>query len=452
MLIRHKNSLARILLVTGIQLVLLNTALADCAIPSECPKPAQVEELTRNLDLYHEAMSSAQYDEAEVLAKRVMEFSILVNGLESIHSAHALTNLALVQQRQKQYDPARLNFEAAIRSIEQVDGPLSSDLIEPLQGLGETALAINEINGARQLFQRAVHISHVNDGPQNPAQIESLEAIAETYLAAGEVKGSLDILTSIYSLKARDLGLGNEEFIPALQHYAEWMTRLRLHNRAKTAQRQILRLQEAHLDDDDVEMIPTLIALAITPNNYRKVPWDTRYHGMVTGPDHYLNRAMRIAAAQPESEWEIAADTRIAVGDYFTLAGRFSRARYAYTRAWKGMSRQEDGLIARQEKLGSPSRLEEPYLPEFYHKQTPIFPPSNTDDFLTGTITAEFDLASSGRTININVVESQPSGLAMIEERLARALEDTMHRPRMEDGSMVETSRLTYRYEFYYQD
>ena len=213
MSIRAKNSVAGILLVVGIQLAVNNAAHADCETPAECPRSEQAEELTRNLSLYNEAMTSRQYPEAEVLAKRVMEFSIVINGLESIESAHALSNLAFVQQRQEQYAPARLNFQAAIRSIEQVDGPLSAELIRPLQGLGETALAAGEIEGARLMFKRAVHISHVNDGPQNTAQIESLDAIAETYFAAGQVKVTLDIQSSIFALSARKFGSDNEELI-----------------------------------------------------------------------------------------------------------------------------------------------------------------------------------------------------------------------------------------------
>jgi hypothetical protein len=302
------------------------------------------------------------------------------------------------------------------------------------------------------MFERAVHISHVNDGPQNTAQIESLEAIAETYFAAGQIKVTRDIQSSIFALNSRKYGSENIELIPALHRHAAWLRRLRLHNRAKTANLRILRLQEKHLDDNDPAMIPILIELAASPNNYRTVPWDTRYHGGVTGPDHYLNRVMRIAAAQPETDWELATDTTIAVGDYFTLAHRFSRARYAYAKAWNRMSDKPDALYARSEKLERPVLLESPYLAEFYRRQVPIFPPPNNDGFSPGVITAGFDVTSSGKAVNVNVIESQPPGLVGIEGRLEEALKYVMHRPRIENGTTVDTSGLTYRYEFLYQN
>jgi hypothetical protein len=451
-LIRAANPLAGILLVIGMQLSMPGAAYADCPTPSDCPKSVQVEELARDLESYSEAIAYDRYSEAEVLAKRIMEFSIILNGLESIDSAHALTNLAFVQLHLSQYETARLNFEAAIRTVEEVDGLLSQELIQPLQGLGTTALASQQTDAARIIFERAVHISHVNDGPQNPAQIDSLEAIAETYFVAGYIKGSLDIQSSIFALKAREFGSESEEFIPALQHHADWMRRLNLHNRAKQASREILRLQELHLGESNVEMIPTLIALAVTPNNYRKVPWDTRYHGRVTSPDHYLNRAMRIADAQTTSDWELATDTNVAIGDYFTLAKRFSRARYAYQKAWQQMSIDADSLNARHEILEQPKLLEDPYLPNFYDDQDPIYPPEDSDGYLRGTITAEYDISSTGRATNIRLVESQPAGLTGIEMRLVSGLKLLLHRPRMEEGLMAVTPGLKYQYEFFYRE
>jgi hypothetical protein len=262
----------------------------------------------------------------------------------------------------------------------------------------------------------------------------------------------LDIQESIFALNAREYGSDSPEFIAALQHHADWMRRLSLHNRAKRASRQLLRLQEKHLGESDVEMIPTLIALAVTPNNYRNVTWDILYHGGVTGPDHYLNRAMRIADAQTTSDWKIATDTNVAIGDYFTLARRFSRARYAYQKAWRQMSIDADAMHARRETLEQPKLLEDPYLPEFYDDQDPIYPPEDSDGYLSGTITAEYDVSSTGKATNIKLVESQPAGLTDIEMRLVSGLKLLLHRPRMENGLVVVTPGMKYRYEFFYRE
>ena len=438
--------------VLGALLSIQNIALADSTTPSERPSAAQVEELKQRLNLYHEAMNSRQYAEADILAKRIMELSIIVNGRDSVNSANALTNLALVQHRQNQYVFAILNYQAAIQTIEQIDGILSADLIRPLQGLGHTEMEMENIDRARDVFERAVHISHVNDGPRNPEQIESLNAIAETYLLTGYVKGALDIQQNIYALSARANGPESASFIPALQQHAQWMRKLGLYNRERAAYRQILSLQNKHLGESDLNMIPTLLALGMSRYNFGNVPWDTLYIPRAAGPDYYLRRASRIAIVQPESNWKLAADTAIAVGDYYTVTRRSARARYAYIEAWHRMSADPEGLSTRREQLEWPKLLQSPHLPEYYEDQMPLFEPTNTDNFLRGTITAEFDVSFSGKPVNIRLIESQPPGLIEIERRLVLTLKNLMHRPRFEDGSRVVTRQVTYTYEFYYRD
>ena len=100
------------------QFIFCATANAQCGEAFGCPDAAQAEELTQTLAAYKEAVSIRQLDEADALAKRVMELSIVINGRESVHSANALTNLAYVQSIKGQYEPARLNYLAAIETIE----------------------------------------------------------------------------------------------------------------------------------------------------------------------------------------------------------------------------------------------------------------------------------------------------------------------------------------------
>ncbi len=96
--------------------------------------------------------------------------------------------------------------------------------------------------------------------------------------------------------------------------------------------------------------------------------------------------------------------------------------------------------------------LEDRYLPEYYENQMPLYEPTETDNFLRGTITARYDVTFSGRPVNIKLIESQPVGLTEIERRFAYTLRNLIHRPRMKDGSKVATRDLIYAYEFFYRD
>ena len=161
---------------------------------------------------------------------------------------------------------------------------------------------------------------------------------------------------------------------------------------------------------------------------------------------------MKIAANQPQPGWELLAHTALAAGDHYTRAQRLPRAKYAYKDAWQQLSIEPAGLAVRREQLESPKLLGRRHLPEYYEDEIPLYEPDVTDDFLRGTITAEFDVTRLGKSVNIKLVESQPPGLRKIEKRLVGAIKYAMYRPRIEDGSMVGTQDLTFVYEFFYRD
>ncbi len=441
-----------IILIVVLQLPVHNVAGAECEEKPGCPDAAQLEEFGQALDGYREALAIGELGEAEVLAKRVMELSIGLNGRDSVDSANALTNLAYVQYEQEQYETSRLNLLAAIITIEEIGGNLSADLLRPLHRLGQTQLALGEIDSATAQFQRAVHISHVHNGPQNTEQIELLEAIAEIHLNSGRVNAALDIQKSIFAFQARAVGPESEELLPALQHHADWMHKLQLYNRERNTYFKMLKIQESHHGRDDPSLIPTLIVIGASFHQIGYSRLDASNHGHWGGPDRYLGRAMDIAENQPPSNWGLRSRTSLKVGDYYTWAQNFRRARSAYNDAWEQLSIDPAGLAVRSEVLESPKLLGNRYLPEYYEDEIPLYEPDVTDNFVRGTITAEFDLTRSGRSINIKLVESQPAGLTKIEKRLVGAIKSVMHRPRMENGSTVDTRQLTYVYEFLYRE
>ena len=72
--------------------------------PSE--REMQVNELQRLFDLYREALANKDFLEADTLAKRVVESSIRLNGLDSHDSAKAITNLGIAQHNNRDFEAA----------------------------------------------------------------------------------------------------------------------------------------------------------------------------------------------------------------------------------------------------------------------------------------------------------------------------------------------------------
>ena len=112
-------------------------------------------------------MSERVYDEADTVAKRVVELAIKEKGAQSNEFAKALTNLAIVQHHTRQYEAAQQNFETAIEIIEDNEDRLNAQLVNPLKGLGASQLESGRPDLAKQTFGRAVHVTHVNEGPHN---------------------------------------------------------------------------------------------------------------------------------------------------------------------------------------------------------------------------------------------------------------------------------------------
>ncbi len=176
----------------------------------------RARELRRLLDLYRDARFTGMLDEADVLAKQIVELSIVSYGVDSKNTARALTNLAIVQTESDDYDAAMRNFAAAIDIIERLDDRLSEDLISPLNALGMVQLKASRADLARESWFRSVHISQVNYGPHNYGQIETLNALRRMFLRAGLSNEALKLQKRIYYLRIRDVDPDDEDVVPTL--------------------------------------------------------------------------------------------------------------------------------------------------------------------------------------------------------------------------------------------
>ncbi len=158
------------------------------------PKNAAIAEATvermlvSDFMLFKQLMHDRVHDEADIVAKRIVELAIRTKGRQSRVFANALTNLAIVQYRAGQFDSAQQNFQTAIETIEDNEDRLDERLVNPLKGLGAVQLASDRPDRASTTFKRAVHITHVNQGPHNRGQLELLESITEIYYRMGSMK------------------------------------------------------------------------------------------------------------------------------------------------------------------------------------------------------------------------------------------------------------------------
>ena len=226
--------------------------------PAPAPELTDEQQLLAQFERYKSLMDDGVLDEADTVAKRVVELAIRVSGPESTDTARALTNLAIVQHRTQQYDAARQNFQSAVEIIESNEDRLNAQLVNPLRGLGVAQLEGGRPDLAVSTFQRAVHVTHVNEGPHNLDQVEILNSLAEASLRLGSTEEARDIQDTIYALNARHYADNVLDLLPALMERAIWQHRAGFIYDERTTYRRVIRIIEEVFGKDDLRLIDPL--------------------------------------------------------------------------------------------------------------------------------------------------------------------------------------------------
>jgi tetratricopeptide (TPR) repeat protein len=419
---------------------------------AELEEESPQEQLQRYFLLYKEALESKAYLEADTLAKRVVELSIELFGVNSVDSARALTNLGIAQHQNDNYDAAILNYNAAIDIIERVEDRLNSNLINPLKGRGAAELASGQPDKAVESFERAVHISHVNEGPHNLEQVEILESLAETFLSVGELDDVEDIQAHIFSLEARDVELDTLEAIPALERQARWQHRLQFFEKERYTWRKIIEIIEERRGEDDLSLIAPLTDLGKSYLYVGQPSMAFHQPSSVSSGEIYLKRALRIAESNPDATWKTKEETMLALGDFYILSGKPGRAEKIYADTWQLLSGDEEKLKDRHDHLETLVRLVDAQPPMYVGIDGEVRSDLPGDTYQTGKIVYDYSVSSRGLTTGIDMVEAEPAGFEDMERAVLNNLRAMMHRPRLVEGSAVQTDDLVYTHKFFYRE
>lgn len=411
------------------------------------------ERLRRLFVLYMDAVSDRQYDEADSLAKQIVELTIEVHGLDSHESASALTNLAIAQHGIEDYESAILNYEAAIGIIERVEDRLNAGLINPLRGLGAAQLSAGRPDLARDAYDRAIHVSHVNDGPHNLDQVETLQSLAETFLSVGEFNDAIDVQKRIYYLQARNIDAKSMDIIPALRTRAKWQHRVQLYEQERYTLRRIVSIIEDNKGKKSLDLIDPLTDLGRSFLFVSTIDSSYTQPVSVTSGEIYLKRAVRIAEENPEADWHILSDAMLELADYYLLSDRANRGHRVYRDVWELLSEDPARAQGRAEKMEQIVLLHDIDPPRMYGGN-PEIPVATTElpGFETGTAVFEYSVSTRGRTTNIELVEADPPGLDSMYQTIGRQMRRLVHRPRYADGQAVQTDKVRFSHSFYYRE
>ncbi len=418
------------------------------------PEPSEVDERAELRALfarYKDLKDGGVYDEAENVAKQVIEASIRLSGPTSNDTALALNNLAIVQHATRNYEAAQQNFEAAIEIIEDNEDRLNKMLINPLRGLAAAQLESGRPDLAARTYGRAVHISHVNEGPHNLEQIQLLEGLAETHLRLGDLEEARNSHDMIYALNLRYYNGNAMEIVPSLLRRAQWQRRTGYILDERATYRRILRIIETTNGKDDLLLVEPLLKLG---ESYFFVDVSESMNFQATtiaSGEMYFKRAVRIAEDNPESSWHLIAETKLALGDYYNFRTDIGRARKNYKDVWGLLSQNDDRLDLRRTSLEKPVVLNGEALPVYVGGATVNDRQLADPNIREGRIVASYDVNSRGRVQSLKIVEAEPAEFADMQRMVQRELRTRIYRPRYEEANAQVTPDQVFTHTFYYR-
>ena len=415
------------------------------------PEANDNETLLAEFVLFKQLMQDKVFDEADTVAKRVVELAIQTKGPQSNEFAKALTNLAIVQFQEEQYLAAQQNFESAIEIIEDNEDRLNAQLVNPLKGLGAAQLESGRPDLASTTFGRAVHVTHVNEGPHNLDQVELLESIAETFVRMGDLDAAKEAQDTIYALHIRKYELDTPELVPSLLRRAAWQHRAGFIFDERATYRRTIRIIEEHSGKHSLELVEPLILLGRS-YFYLDTSGSASYHDSnMTSGEIYFRRSVRIATEHPDSNWQIVTQSTLALGDYYMYANNTQRAKQAYRTTWDLLSEDESRLGVRREQLEEAIPLKQRKLP-LYVSNSDDEPTSNDEDpLLQGNVTINYEVSARGRATTLRLIQAEPPEFTSMLDYVQREVRRRIYRPRLENGEAVATPDLILAHKFFYR-
>ncbi|MDX1500064.1 MAG: tetratricopeptide repeat protein [Woeseiaceae bacterium] len=420
-------------------------------VPPE-PELTPREELTAQFERFKLLLADGVLDEADSVAKRIVELAIQVEGPRSNETAKALTNLAIVQHRNEQYDAAEQNFEAAVEIIEHNEDRLNAQLVNPLKGLGASQLANGRPDLASETYGRAIHVTHVNEGPHNLEQVDLLESLAEVYLRLGSIDEARKLQDTIYALNLRNFEGDLMDLVPSLMRRAAWQHRAGFIYDERTTYRRIINIIEDQAGEDDLALIPPLTRLGQSFFFADLSGTSTYQPSAITTGEIYFKRAVRIAEDNPDADWRTLADTNLALGDYYMFQGNEQRARNIYRDVWEILSGDEERLAYRQERLESVNVLRQRNVPEFVGDAEAVEDLARSgESLLRGEIRLSYKVSSRGRATDVTLIEARPEEFTEMLTDVQRELRTRIFRPMLADGEPTTSGEQLLTHRFYYR-
>ena len=380
------------------------------------------------------------YQQSVFFANRVVELTREIFGNGNIELANPLMNLASAYRRSGDPQSAQATYSAAIAIIEDNIDNLSAKLINPLTGLGATYNDAGLYALGLSAYQRALRISHVNGGFYNFEQIPARDGLTESYLGMDDLEKADFEQTVQVSIYKHEYGKDNPEILPAMYKVADWYHRTGQFENEQSIYTTTLRMVKKSGGKTDPLLIDT----------YRRYAALYRRQELPEEAVRMQKKASEINDMQPEPNITLRGDLLVELGDMYITFGYSRRAVETYMEAWQVFAADPELYGERLEGYFSkPRSVRRMAIPAYYPRSSrSLDTADNPNMFGDGIVMARYTVTDRGRVEDVEIIESDPSGL--LDDKVVSALRRSYFRPEFQDGLPVSRPDMTFVHEFKY--
>ena len=402
-------------------------------------------------------MNSGLYSEAEAAAKLLLDRALRDGRREELPTAALFTDLADAQRLNGDAEAALQNYELAVSIIESISDNLDIALAKPLLGSGYAYIDNGRPDLALPQLERSLHVRHVNQGLHNLDQTETLDTLIDAHRAMGETGEAIEAADRLVLLFARNFPGRSMEVVPALLRKGQVYGDAKNWREERNAYNEAIKIVEHKQGKSSSSLVRPMINygkshqneyfdLLLTVTDAEEPP-DIR---LLSEAESYLEKALELARQDEDVDWRVHNDALLAIGDFYTLAEEFGRARLMYREAWQILTADDDRLALRKSVLEFPVPLLQPepdltVAMPFDEQGNPT-----AAGWDSGYIITQFTVTRRGRLTEIGLLEMSPERNDTIETEVKLALGQHVYRPRFENGFVADTPGQTARYEFPY--
>ena len=363
---------------------------------------------------------------------------------------------------------AASHYTERILEIETEQGPFNPSLSEHLVGLGMAYSELGQKEEALQAYRRALLINRSNHGLHNLGQRPILERIIDTQKTLGRHKALNNNHNYLLWLYRRNYDRDDPKLLPALVRVAAWKLKAFAREPTENSIDHLFDAEQLFKQSIDIiQANPQMDPLAAREHLYEvaKVNFGAGFFASSyeIGRDS-LQAIINLHQENKDLPEMSLAEAYALLGDWELRFNKRGSAIKNYRSAYQLLSQNEPNFEAMQRLFGEPRSLVRLNVPEAAGRDQPIASPdeedsdSNSEFSLTQIeqlvtketdfVLAEFDVSSSGRVSDLDILEANPKDNVTFRRNVRQMILNVPFRPRFENGEPIDTDDFVMLYRF----